>query len=234
MKWWKLIIVVCIIGPIVLFIFGFIGNPFLPIYQTADRCLIVDGVKYSTEPLLKWDIDLSFSKQIGYDGSWSTRVYEAEGDPDRNFISIRELIQDMPYMPLHRMDKAFPEPSAETVDKMVWADSIWKDDTSYYEKTIVDKGIIKEFFQVLRDNEKEGAIQPVTPAETNNKIHFITLTCYSSQLQYASYFLNFGTYENKLVCTDSISYYNKTYCQVPKELLEKIAGRPLQIDGYQP
>jgi hypothetical protein len=214
-------------------------NPFLPIYQRTDIngvqdedgiSLIIDGVRYKMFPETKWDIE-PIGTPIGYAGSWKTTVYQYTRDPERNFVFLHDFGTDKTSIPLYRTDKDIPEPSAESIDKLVWSDYIIGWDGEGYTNVFEDKEIIKELFDALNTGKKVGVIRPLnTSIIMDSEDHSLDIYCYSSELPFASYDLHFGMHDGKIICSD----FDELFVEVPKELLEKIAEKSLDIDGYKP
>ncbi len=214
---------------------GYIINPFLPVYQRLDKNGVYDpegigvlfeGVKYKMYPALKWDVTDN-KDIIGYAGSWGTCISTVEGDTERNFIILQDFDSEYPYIPLYRTDKAIPEPSSESVDKMVWYEHIIGKDNTYYSHTVTNKEIIQEFFHDLAEGKKTGQIRPFTKGtEVDSDIYLMSVVCYSSELTCASYNLDFGIYDGKVVCTD----LKELYVEVPLDILEKLAGKSLNFN----
>ena len=232
----SLIIIVIVLVSGLIFI-GF--NPFLPIYQRTDIngvqdqdgiSLIIDGVRYKMFPATKWNIT-SYGDKIGYAGSWLTTVCQFVDDPERNFVFLHEFGTDMNSIPLYRTDKDVPEPCAESIDELVFHDDLAWSDYNRYSNIVEDKDIIKELFDALNTGRKVEELRPFDGSITiRSKEHNIDIYCHSSALPFASYGLHFGLYDGKIICSD----YEELFVEVPKELLEKIAGKELDVEGYKP
>ncbi len=195
---------------------------FLPIYEKTNddgMSVIIDGVRYKEFPILKWIVHPTWpEKKIGYAGGWDTVIVEAQGDTEKNFVYIKGTIADYYDGFLYRTDKVIPEPSAESINKMIWEEYVVGSEEGYI-NTIVDKKIIKELFDILDSEEKTRKYEMI---ENNSKILNISIGCYSSDLPGALYLLAIGKSGDKIICGNR---RENEYVEIPIELLVKISGR---------
>lgn len=208
-------------------------NPFLPVYEKTETeedgvCAIIDGVKYKELPEIKWFINVS-ERIIGFAGDKNTLVYEGFNDPDKNFVILQHFFSDHFDSMLYRTDKIIPEPSADVVDKIMWDDHIMGSDQKNSEEhtyTTEDKDVIKELFEVLENGNKTSNYNLI---RKGSKTIIMSIGCYSSKLPGAYYVLNIGISNGKIVCGDS---YEKEYVEIPIDLLEKLAGKKIDISEF--
>ncbi|MGI6161077.1 MAG: hypothetical protein ACOYJD_03515 [Christensenellales bacterium] len=206
-------------------------NPFLPVHEVTEQdgtSVIIDGVRYKSSPQLRWHVHGSAGEKIGYAGNWWTSLYWIEGDPNRNFLYSVGLFSSTVDPTLYRTDKEVPQPSAESVDVIEWKE-YYADEDGYrkkgYENIIKDKEIIKELFNTLESGEK------CYRSYDSNFIEwiFISISCTAQDLPVARYNLNMGVNGNtgRILCGNLID----GYVEVPLELLEKMAGKEIDVDS---
>ncbi len=205
-------------------------NPFLPVYEKTETeedgiCVVIDGVKYKKKPVIKWDV-ISGGRTIGYAGDQTFRVSEGLDDPDRNFVFLDSYIGDYPPRKLYRADKTFPEPSAEIVDKIIWFDYLDGDQSKEYLYTTEDKDTIEELFKVL---DTEIITTEFNSIMEGKRAINIGIVCYSSKLPGANYSLYVGISNGKIICGN---LYDNEYIELPLELMERIAGKQIDISGF--
>lgn len=214
---------------------GYFINPFLPVYPRLDKngvddtegiSVLFEGIKYKMYPALKWSVEDS-GDIIGYAGSWKTCITTVKGDTEKNFIILQDFDSEYNYIPLYRTDKAIPEPSSESIDKIVWREYIIGKDTGDYAHTVTNKEIIQEFFYDLAEGKKTGQIRPFECGViVDSDTYYMSVACYSSALTCAGYYLDFGIYDGKVVCSD----LEELYVEVPLDILEKLAGKKLNLN----
>lgn len=202
----------------------------LPVYEKTDEdgvSVYIDGVRYKQLPLLKWEVhpasyeNPARKTNIGYAGGWDIILSEALGDTEKNFILMKGTIADYYDGYLYRADKVIPEPSAESIDELMWVET-YIDDEEDYSNIIIDKDIIIELFSVLDTGEKTDEYNMI---EKNSKKVNMYISCKSNNLPGSQYILHIGTNNGKIICGDFI---DKQYVEIPIDLLEKIRGNKLE------
>ena len=220
-----LIVSSVIIVLIALCFFNIIG-PNLPIYElTKDDGynVVIDEVRYKQLPALKWQIDPSIhGKVIGYASDRSAVIWleETEG----NFIYLKGQWADY-YDTLYRTDINIPDPSADSVDKIVWDDYIVEDSEikDEYTNTVEDEEIIAELFNLLDSGEKTDNFDGIKN-ESGSIIMNIRLYC--ADLPGVYYGLSVGLDNGRIVCGRPLT----GYVYMPDDMLEKIAGKKIDIE----
>jgi hypothetical protein len=203
-------------------------NPALPIYQLTDEdgiSVIIGGVRYKQLPALKWGIDLSIrGEAIGYASDRSTVIWLEE--TGGNFIYLKGQYADY-YDVLYRADKFFPEPSPESVDKIEWEDYVYVYEKSEIENSytniVKDPETIQELFGLLDQGEKTDNFDGIQN-ETNSVLMLIKLYC--TDLPGVYYELEIGLDKGRIICGRPLT----GYVYMPEDLLEKIAGKKIDVD----
>ncbi len=131
-------------------------DPSLPVYKMIndmendeDACVIVNDIEYRMRPELKWHLNIG--EPIGYTGNAKNEVLNVLGDTKMNFILISHpgFWDGSKFQILCRTDYEIPQPSAESVTKIV---SNGSDNLNY---TITDKEIISQLFEALASDERD-------------------------------------------------------------------------------
>lgn len=200
-------------------------NPFLPIYEQTDEdgtSVYINGVRYTQLPKIKWYVRPS-ERIIGFAGDRNTLVYAGLGDTDQNFIFLKGLFADYYDGELYRTDRIIPEP-ADVVDKLMYGDYAVGTNDEYTFIT-EDADTIKELFEILENGKKTDQFNSIEKDSAKVDIY---IGCYSAKLPGAHYSLAIGTNnDGKIICGDR---YENEYVEIPIELLEKIAGKELNLE----
>lgn len=201
----------------------------LPIYEKTDEdgtSVIIDGVRYKQLPILNWEVYPEWGGEIiGYAGNRETIICEANGDTERNFVYIKGTFTDYYDGFLYRADKEIPEPSADSIDEMMWFDYIIGSDEQYV-NTVTDESIIEALFQIIETGEKLTEYEEI---EKNSEKIIMYISCSSSELPGAYYILYIGRSNGKIICGNK---REKEYVEIPIELLEKISGKTFEGTLY--
>lgn len=225
----KKFIIVFVVIWFALFLSG--CNPFLPIYERVSDLededgisIIIDGVVYKMLPRLKWSVGRT-GDMIGYAGSWGTTVFSVEGDPERNFVFLLDFWSDAYYSPLYRTDIDIPEPSADTINKIIYIEDYYGgEDSIRYSNTVTDKEIIRELFDLLENGER------VNKEHRFIKDYQISIACFTDELPNSSYTLLFYSGNGELLCGGDF----EEFVVMPVELLSKIAGHEIKLEDLIP
>ncbi len=178
-----------------------------------DTCVIVNDIEYRMMPELKWHLNIG--EPIGYAGNAKNEVLNVLGDTKMNFILISQLgfWDGARCLILCRTDYEIPQPSAESVTKIV------VDGSNNLSHTITEKEIIGQLFEALASNERDlDAINYECPG--------IGLTCYSDNVPGAVYLLGTRIHDGKIMCGSS----NEGYVEISLELLETLAGQTINAE----
>ncbi len=203
-------------------------NHNLPVYEKTEEdgtSVYIDGVRYKELPRLEWDIS-NVDKVIGYAGSYDTVIIGLKNDPNRDFIILKGFLQDYYGPGLYRTDKVIPEVSVENVDKIVWED--YEVDLETYGKlnhhtnTVEDKTTITELFDLLETGEEA---RNVNSAKKDSRNYIMRFYLYCSEIPAASYALRIALDNGRIIC----SRIATGYVYMPDDLLEKIAGKKIDI-----
>ncbi len=195
----------------------------LPIYERCDEngindengiVVIVNGITYKMFPELKWNVEPG--EVIGYAGNWRTTVSNIVGDTENNFIYLCDVGSSMYYSPLYRTDKEIPEPTANSIDKIVYSESYNSNEPTM--NTIIDNETIQSLFEILETGTRFSEI-------TFLKNINISIACYSEAVPGASYYLYVVNCNGKLVCGNR----KEGYVEIPEDLLKKIAGYNINV-----
>jgi len=188
----------------------------MPIYDMAggdsigmDTSVIMDGVTYEMVPDLKWRVNPGHT--LGYAGSRSIKILDAEGDTERNFICLMETSQfwDKHYAVLCRTD--YPEPSAETITRIEY---YGKDGGGQEIHSIItDLTVIKELFDALENGKQEYDISRTEDFQA-------AIYCTSDDVPGATYVLGIIINDGRLMCGS----HEEGYVEISDELFKKITG----------
>lgn len=226
------IIVSLLIALIMIFLSGCVDS--LPVYEKTDEdgvSVYISGVRYKQLPILHWNVNPSLGKVIGYAGSRDVRVSlpfgYTEDNTETNFVFLQYPLTDYYGEMLYRVDRDILDVSVDSVDKVVWGESTYINSQigNLYSNTIEDKEVIQELFDLLDKGERTEDISQIV---VNNNTLNIDISLYCSDIPEAYYDMRVGIANGKVV----IGREDIQYIYIPDDLLEKIAGKKIDIEEF--
>lgn len=212
----------------IVFICAGCANLSLPIFERLDEngvededgiVIVIDDVIYKMFPETRWSPSIH-GEVIGYAGNRKTTVSVYEGDTERNFVSLHDSGSSMNYIPLYRTDILIPEPSKSSVNKLIYSETDFSGESAQnYGNTIIERKIIHELFDVLESGTRTRDISFIEDFS-------LSISCFSDEVPGASYNLNIVKSDGKLMCGTN----KEGYVEIPIELLEKIAGKEIDLE----
>jgi len=126
---------------------------------------------------------------------------------------------------LFRTDKVIPDVSVESVDKIVWEYFEFEEgeQRNNYTNTTEDRTTIEELFDLFENGEKTENFEPI---EKGSKDYVLDIYLHISDIPAVYYLLEIGLDNGRFVCGKPLT----GYVYMPDDLLEKIAGKKIDID----
>ncbi len=126
-------------------------------------------------------------------------------------------------MLLYRTDREIPPPSTESVNEIYWnATDLRGSEVLRIEREIVDKELIKLFFDELKANK-----DTIVPEAESFERFGMSITCFSELVPGAYYRLGFQHLNGRLVCGDFID----GYVDFSVEVFEQITGYEIDFEA---
>ena len=207
---------------------GFAG--IRPVYhfssQTGNRMTLeIDGIEYQSA-YTKWRL-LKPYNLIGYVENTHTYAYESKKYPERLFVCIEEYRGEV-FPPLFcRSGIILPEFSLDNVDSIEWIgwrelENIESDDFTYGKNAVSDRDVIKEFFNIVTDENRiiDWQYDPESPDD-----YYGVIFLYNDELPGLGYSISISGKDGEYrTYTNLVGDGTNKYVSIPIELIEKIAG----------